>query len=90
MKREIRDYLTQRIITRSESPSIAEVLSGEWTYSHDVLIRVVAKEGTVDDWAAYAGSIAWEPEWIVQHGLKLREKEAVALFPLLNPAQYRH
>jgi hypothetical protein len=48
--------------------------------------------GQVDDWAAYTlGVFPGVPsaEKLLVYGMKMRQEEAVKLFPAMNPNQYR-
>lgn len=54
------------------------------------LLRVVAKEGHVNDWAAYCHyADEHDAESVARHGDKLFLDEAVVVFPFLVAARYR-
>lgn len=55
----------------------------------DAELRVVATEGGIEDWAAYAGPANLGPTDIAQNGSKLFEDDAVRIFAVLNPKRYR-
>lgn len=58
-------------------------------YLAEAELRVVATEGGVEDWAAYAGSAHLDVAEIAEHGCKLFEDDATRIFPVLNPKRYR-
>jgi len=60
----------------------------------DKQVLVVAVEGHVGDWAAYAGAVrglSHESEWreVASHGSKLPEEFARLLFPAFEDLVYR-
>lgn len=52
-------------------------------------VRVVAKKGGINDWAAYCGAASESADAIAAHGDKLMRDEAAPLFPLLVATRYR-
>ena len=54
------------------------------------VLRVVAKEGHINDWACYAHyADTHDALSVSRYGDKLTPEEAVAVFPFLNPERYR-
>ena len=74
------EILTHRVVAASQLPWL--------TFGEHV--RVVAVEGAVEDWAAYAGRVDASLEEIAMHGAKLPADVARQLFPMLKPKAYRH
>jgi len=52
-------------------------------------LRVVAVEGAVNDWAAYAGPVEWDERRVADEGNKLYHAHACEVFQLLKPGRYR-
>jgi len=76
-----RDWLSERLVPAERLPYLGA--------PNGTTLRVVAKEGAVDDWAAYADQDKYPPEYVVAHGMKLFSESAAAIFPLFDPKRYR-
>lgn len=80
-----RPWMAERIVRAAEIPELLDAELLEPTRR----LRVVAKEGRADDWAAYAGGILVPVEEIVGYGLKLQRETAARIFPMLRAEHYR-
>lgn len=80
---EGRHILTERVVKATWRPRRHT--------SHEAyeIVRVVAVEGAVNDWAAYESPISWPAEKTMEEGDKLNEEEAARLFPFLKIERYR-
>ena len=76
-----RDWLSERLVPAEWLPYLGA--------PKGTRLRVVATEGAVDDWAAYAHHEQYPPEYIADHGQKLFAESAAAIFPLFDPKRYR-
>lgn len=76
-----RDWMTERLVPSERLP-VFDAPAG----TH---LRVVATEGGIDDWAAYAHFDSYSAEWVAAHGNKLPVEDAAALFPLFDAKRYR-
>jgi hypothetical protein len=77
---EKQSYMTQKLVPAALLPRFG---------ARQRLLRVVAVEGAVNDWAAYAQDSHWEPEHVAHRGDKLSAEEAAEIFPFLRAERYR-
>ena len=76
-----RDWLSERLVPAEQLPYLGA--------KKGTRLRVVATEGAIDDWAAYAHDEKYPPEYIANNGQKLFAESAAAIFPLFDPKRYR-
>ena len=81
LERTPRDWLSQRLVPAERLPYLGAPAGTR--------LRVVAKEGAIDDWAAYAHLDKYGPEAVAEHGQKLFPDDAAEIFPLFDPKRYR-
>ncbi len=72
------------------------ILDNRSWYANGMGVIIVAVEGSVNDWAAYIGGVAYtDPEdnaieWVGRHGCKLSEDEAKAFFPRIAASDLKY
>ena len=78
---ERREWMSERLVPSEELANLGAPAGTR--------LRVVATEGSIDDWAAYAHFEKYDAGYVSREGHKLAAASASRIFPLFDIKRYR-